>query len=317
MNERVTRTRELPGKWASLGLTIAVHLGLALFLFFGVRWQSSPPAALEVQLAAAPSTTPAPPKPQPAPRPEPPKPQPAPEPPRPQPAPEPPKPQPRPEPPKPEPPKAAPAPAPKPEIATKAPEKKPEPPKPAPKPEPKPEPKPAPKPEPKPAPKPEPKPKPAPKPEPKPEPKPQPKPEPKPAPKPEPKPAQDDYMAQRLAQETRRAEEARLDNLLRQEGARAAAAGDVDRYRNAIATKVRGNLLRPPGLAGNPEAIFEVDQLPSGEVLNVRLKRSSGVPALDDAIERAIRRSSPLPLPENRSLFQRTLELKFRPLAED
>ncbi|HRP67490.1 MAG TPA: energy transducer TonB [Thauera sp.] len=314
MNERVTRTRELPGKWASLGLTIAVHLGLALFLFFGVRWQSSPPAALEVQLAAAPSAAPTPPRPQPAPRPEPPKPQPAPEPPKPQPAPEPPKPQPRPEQPKP-----TPAPAPKPEIATKAPEKKPEPPKPAPKPEPKPEPKPAPKPEPKPEPKPAPKPepKPAPKPEPKPAPKPEPKPEPKPQPKPEPKPAQDDYMAQRLAQETRRAEEARLDNLLRQEGARAAAAGDVDRYRNAIATKVRGNLLRPPGLAGNPEAIFEVDQLPSGEVLNVRLKRSSGVPALDDAIERAIRRSSPLPLPENRSLFQRTLELKFRPLAED
>ncbi|HAY09997.1 MAG TPA: TonB C-terminal domain-containing protein, partial [Thauera sp.] len=132
-----------------------------------------------------------------------------------------------------------------------------------------------------------------------------------------PKPVQDDYMAQRLAQETRRAEQAQLDNLLRQEGARAAAAGDVDRYRAAIAAKVRGNLLRPPGLIGNPEAVFEVDQLPSGEVLNVRLKRSSGVPALDDAIERAIRRSSPLPLPDNRSLFQRSLELKFRPLADD
>ena len=37
----------------------------------------------------------------------------------------------------------------------------------------------------------------------------------------------------------------------------------------------------------------------------------------DEAIERAIRRSSPLPLPENRSQFQRTLELKFRPLADD
>jgi colicin import membrane protein len=52
-------------------------------------------------------------------------------------------------------------------------------------------------------------------------------------------------------------------------------------------------------------------------VLNLRLKRSSGVAALDEAIERAIRRSSPLPLPPNPSLFQRTLEFKFRPLAED
>jgi colicin import membrane protein len=98
--------------------------------------------------------------------------------------------------------------------------------------------------------------------------------------------------------------------------ARGGAQGDIDRYKNAIRAKVRGNLLVPPSVSGNPEATFEVDQLPSGEVLNVRLKRSSGIPALDDAIERAIRRSSPLPLPSERSLFQRTLELKFRPLAD-
>ncbi|ENO95771.1 protein TolA, partial [Thauera phenylacetica B4P] len=47
--------REPPGKWQSLGLTVAVHLGLFLFLFFGIRWQSPPPAALEVGLASAPA----------------------------------------------------------------------------------------------------------------------------------------------------------------------------------------------------------------------------------------------------------------------
>jgi colicin import membrane protein len=41
------------------------------------------------------------------------------------------------------------------------------------------------------------------------------------------------------------------------------------------------------------------------------------VPALDEAIERAIRRSSPLPLPDDKRQFDRTLELKFRPLADD
>jgi colicin import membrane protein len=60
-----------------------------------------------------------------------------------------------------------------------------------------------------------------------------------------------------------------------------------------------------------------VDQLPTGEVINVRLVRSSGIAALDDAIERAIRRSSPLPLPTDSALFERTLELKFRPLEDD
>ena len=316
MNDRAAPPRrEPPGSKASAALTVAVHLGLALFLFFGIRWQSQPPASLEVELASAPPSA-APPAaaPEPATRPEP-KPQAKPEP-RPEPKPEP-RPEPQPEPKPVVPPKAAPAPEPKPqpkpEIATKAPEKKPEPKKPEPKPEP-------PRPEPK---KPEPK---------KPEP---PKPETKP---PEPKaqakplePAPPDYLKQQLEQERKRAEaarreqeakqaeQARLAGMLNADAARASAAstrGNFDKYKLAIQQKVRGNLLRPPGLSGNPEAVFEVDQLPSGEVLAIRLKRSSGIPALDDAIERSIRRSSPLPLPEQRDLFQRTLELRFRPLED-
>lgn len=279
--------REQPGKWTSLLLTVAVHVGLIAFLVFGISWQSAPPGSMEVELVAPAPSLPPPPVARPAPPPEP-KPEP--------------KPQPRPEP-KPVPPKPAPEPpkpAPKPDIATKAPEKKPEPKKPEP---PKPEP---PKPEPK-------------KPEPKPEPKPQPKPEPKPTPKPEPKPVEpprDDYLAERLAEETNRAQ---MDRMMRDDAARRAAASNRaagDAYQNAIRTKVRGNLIRPPGLQGNPEAVFVVDQLPDGTVVNVKLTRSSGIPTLDDAIERAIRRSSPLPLPASQELFQRTLELKFRPLEE-
>ncbi len=281
-----------PGKWASLGLTIAVHLGLIAFLVFGVRWQSAPPAAMQVDLVAAVPSRPAPPPPPAA---EPPKPAPKPEPPKPEP--------PKAPPPKPEPPKPEPKAQVKPDIATKAPEpKKREPKKPEPKPEPEPK-----KPEPKPESKPEAK---------KPEPK---KPEPKKAEPEKPReavPPKDDYMTERLAQETQRTQ---LERMMRDDAARVAAArsaGAKDAYTNAIRTKVRGNLLRPPGLSGNPEAVFDVDQLPSGEVLAIRLKRSSGVPALDDAIERAIRRSSPLPLPEQKELFERTLELRFRPLDE-
>jgi colicin import membrane protein len=44
--------------------------------------------------------------------------------------------------------------------------------------------------------------------------------------------------------------------------------------------------------------------------------RSSGHGAYDAAVERAIMKSSPLPLPEDRSLFDRFREfnLKFRPI---
>ena len=106
---------------------------------------------------------------------------------------------------------------------------------------------------------------------------------------------------------------------MRDDATRAAAArsqaGLLD-YQNRIRIKVHGNLLRPPGLQGNPEAVFLVGQLPDGTVLNVRLSRSSGITALDDAIERAIWRSSPLPLPATPELFRPELELRFRPLQE-
>ena len=62
--------------------------------------------------------------------------------------------------------------------------------------------------------------------------------------------------------------------------------------------------------------IEQRDELPGGDVLSIRLKRSSGVPALDDAIERAIKKSSPLPLPDDPSQFQRNLEIKYRPHDE-
>ena len=88
-----------------------------------------------------------------------------------------------------------------------------------------------------------------------------------------------------------------------------ATAGYVDKIR----AKIRGNVILPPALSGNPEAEFLVQQLPTGEILSVRLTRSSGSKALDDAWERAILKSSPLPLPEQREVFQATLHLKFRP----
>jgi colicin import membrane protein len=62
--------------------------------------------------------------------------------------------------------------------------------------------------------------------------------------------------------------------------------------------------------------VFLVDQLPDGQVISVRLKTSSGDAALDQAIERAIHKSSPLPMPDNPAAFSRSLERKFRPLDQ-
>ena len=180
-------------------------------------------------------------------------------------------------------------------------------------PPPPPEVKPQPKPEP---PKPEPK-----KPEPpKPEPK---KPEP---PKPEAKPQPKFDFSKELASETSQLKSASKASANAQHMANAAAAESEQRaaankrgkadYANKIRGKVRGNIVLPPSIQGNPEAVFMVEQLPTGEVLDVKLKRSSGNAVLDRAIETAIRKSSPLPKPDDRSLFERTLEIKYRPFEE-
>ena len=87
----------------------------------------------------------------------------------------------------------------------------------------------------------------------------------------------------------------------------------VPPHNEKIRAKIRRNIILPQDIPGNPDAIFDVTLLPTGEVLTVRKRKSSGHPGYDDSVERAIMKSSPLPQPDDRSLFQRQLELKFRP----
>jgi colicin import membrane protein len=93
----------------------------------------------------------------------------------------------------------------------------------------------------------------------------------------------------------------------------ARAKADAD-YIRRIQAKIRGNVVVPPDMPGNPEAIFDVVQLPSGEIIDVQLGKSSGVRAYDEAVQRAILKSSPLPRPDSPDMFRRNLTLKFRPL---
>lgn len=86
-------------------------------------------------------------------------------------------------------------------------------------------------------------------------------------------------------------------------------AGYVDKIR----TKIRNYVLVPSDIKGNPEAVFDVVQIPSGDVIDVKLVKSSGYQLYDDAVERAIRKASPLPKPDRPEQFQRELRLKFKP----
>jgi colicin import membrane protein len=124
----------------------------------------------------------------------------------------------------------------------------------------------------------------------------------------------DQDRQRRLEEETRLLKQAREEQENQRRSAAKAQAQTA--YTDRIKGKIRGNLVQPPNLKGNPVAQFLVTQLPSGEVLEVKLRRSSGNPQYDDAVERAIRKSSPLPRPDDASLFARDLTLTFCPDEE-
>jgi len=111
------------------------------------------------------------------------------------------------------------------------------------------------------------------------------------------------------------AEAAQLGAL--QRGSRAGNQARVVRdFQERIRAKIRDALILPQNIKGDAEVTFQVDLLPNGEVLRVTLLRTSGQALYDSAVERAIFRASPLPLPSDREAarpFRDGLTLKFRP----
>lgn len=148
--------------------------------------------------------------------------------------------------------------------------------------------------------------------------------------KPEPKPELPDWQKELAAdqklidqkkttqdQRARAAAESDIMAQLKAEQAMSGRASGEAAYAAKIRGKIKGHMsLAGLSIKGNPEAIFKVTQLPTGEILDVQLSKSSGNTTLDDAIERAIRKSSPLPKPDQAELFQRILELKYKPFDE-
>jgi colicin import membrane protein len=84
-------------------------------------------------------------------------------------------------------------------------------------------------------------------------------------------------------------------------------------YIASIASKIKGNTTYPGStdVPGNPEVVFQVEQLPTGEILSVRKTKSSGIPAFDEAVERGINKSSPLPKKKDGTV-ERSVQVGFK-----
>lgn len=191
-----------------------------------------------------------------------------------------------------------------------------------------------------------------PKPEPKPEPPPQPEPKAdiqvkakppvkaKPEPEPKPKPKEEKPKPDPKVQ-ARKEEEKRLEDLKRamlaeddasqiqsqeaqqiaaakndQAQQAAAASGALDAAKARIVAKIKRYVNPQVCGSGKPVVEFGIALMPTGEVIgSPRMQKTSGIPACDQAVERAILQAQPLPVPREPELFSsfRDLSLKFRP----
>ncbi len=119
-----------------------------------------------------------------------------------------------------------------------------------------------------------------------------------------------DFLA---AQEAAEQQKAR-DSLAAQQAA--AQAKIVDEYKQRILEKIKRFVVEPPNLNPNAKVEFTIVVLPGGEVLGAKLKNATNsTPVYEAAVERAILRAQPLPLPPDPALMRqfRELNLVFRP----
>jgi colicin import membrane protein len=95
------------------------------------------------------------------------------------------------------------------------------------------------------------------------------------------------------------------------------AKSEIDRYRALIKQKVERGWARPPSAEKGLECLVRVRLIQSGEVIQAKVVQSSGNAAFDRSVENAVYKASPLPLPDDKSLFSEFREIEFIFKPED
>jgi colicin import membrane protein len=83
-----------------------------------------------------------------------------------------------------------------------------------------------------------------------------------------------------------------------------------------IQTKIYEVWRYPPSARPDMEVIVRINLVPTGEVIQVVLEKSSGNQALDRSVLAAVKRAQPLPVPKDSQLFEqqfRNFVMSFRP----
>jgi colicin import membrane protein len=94
-------------------------------------------------------------------------------------------------------------------------------------------------------------------------------------------------------------------------------SAEMAAYQFAIAQKIRRNWAVPGSAGPETKCSVRVTQLPNGDVVGVNIISCNGDDIVRRSVEAAIRKSSPLPQPENPDLFDRNLTLNLTLERED
>jgi colicin import membrane protein len=120
----------------------------------------------------------------------------------------------------------------------------------------------------------------------------------------------------RAAEQRRRQQaEAELQAQIALEAEQNAArqAGLEDQYVRMIEAAIRQEWRRPLSAQVGLDCVVNVVQLPTGDVVKATVASCNGDEAVRRSIENAVMDASPLPRPPHPSLFQRNLNVNFRP----
>lgn len=126
---------------------------------------------------------------------------------------------------------------------------------------------------------------------------------------------QEEQRVQKLEQQKREEE---FRNKLQAEQERLLLESDkqkqsmINQYRAMIEARVRQNWIIPASAKQGMSCEIRVRLIPSGDVIQVQLTKSSGDSTFDRSVENAVHKASPLPLPPAESgLFNVFRDLKF------
>lgn len=138
-----------------------------------------------------------------------------------------------------------------------------------------------------------------------------------------------DQKKKEQAKQRQQQEESLLENLLKEEQAREqkeqqealkqseqrAAAMETE-YTDQIRAHTSSYWSYPSVVKPEDEVTVNIVLVPTGEVVNVQVVKSSGNALLDSSVLQAIRKASPLPVPKDIRVFEksfRNFTMKFRP----